>query len=599
MTDRATVPLQQPARAEAPLDPAAPGSAPADTRPAQLAKDDGLKVPEGSPSAAPPSGEDEAARAAPAPASAPAPGAADPLPSGASGRVAPFGNIAPPAPPPDLQQRLDEAAKIADPHLRQAVEANIRLLTQRERTAFTDQQRAAKAQAKGIIDQGGDLGSIPAKVLLQIDQSGRQALHDYAAAHGNPRTDPVTYYALKNQALDDPAAFQGVDLGDHMARLDAKDYGELTQLQTSLRNGQPPADLPLQQVYKANTDRMLQQLGLPSVPAISAPANDAAQGPQRQDTTTPPIDPQSLQAATQLRRDVDQALAAHQVVQGRPATPAEQQQFLDQAVISRYGTRYRMNRMTTVGTSGSIDVQNPLRTVSDHLSPSAVVPITATQQADAGAEQSTAGQRSELDPSTAPTTSASSIEMPDDTDAARKRNILAGSGGRFVVSDNPKANENWPLVEAPEDIKVLQFDRQIEAAAGKTGVDADLIRAIMYMETSHGGYDRTADELGMNKSILPMNVNVTYWGDHFGTREQLHDPYLNVLAGARMLRAIENNVPPGTDIAKIATLYNNHRARYVSDYGARVAKIYRQKLWLHQPAPRWPRVPQLFKRAPQ
>lgn len=366
MTDRATAPLQQPARADAPLDPAAPSAAPADTRPAQLAKDDGLKVPEGSPSAAPPSGEDEAARAAPAPASAPAPGAADPLPSGASGRVAPFGNIAPPAPPPDLQQRLDEAAKIADPHLRQAVGANIRLLTQRERTAFTDQQRAAKAQAKGIIDQGGDLGSIPAKVLLQIDQSGRQALHDYAAAHGNPRTDPVTYYALKNQALDDPAAFQGVDLGDHMARLDAKDYGELTQLQTSLRNGQPPADLPLQQVYKANTDRMLQQLGLPSGPAISAPANDAAQGPQRQDTTTPPIDPQSLQTATQLRRDVDQALAAHQVVQGRPATPAEQQQFLDQAVISRYGTRYRTS-LTAPGIDRSLRRQDLQRPAADHL----------------------------------------------------------------------------------------------------------------------------------------------------------------------------------------------------------------------------------------
>lgn len=383
MTDRATAPLQQPARAG--NAPAVPTSTTTDTGATPMAKDDGLTVPQGGPSTAtptatpaatPPARMDGRAEAAASPASGTAasdmPAGADPSPppvagDGApSGTLAPFGNIAPAAPPPDLQSRLDAAAKIADPHQRKLVEANLRLLTQRELTAFTDQQRAAKAQAKGIIDQGGDLGSIPAKVLLQIDQSGRQALHDYVAAHGNPRTDAVTYYALKNQALDDPAAFQGVDLGDHMARLDAKDYGELTQLQTSLRNGQPPADLPLQQVYKSNTDRMLQQLGLPSGPAIAAPANDAAQVPQRQDTTTPPIDPQSLQMATQLRRDVDQALAAHQVVQGRPATPAEQQQFLDQAVISRYGTRYRTS-LTAPGIDRSLRRQDLQRPAADHL----------------------------------------------------------------------------------------------------------------------------------------------------------------------------------------------------------------------------------------
>jgi hypothetical protein len=51
---------------------------------------------------------------------------------------------------------------IADPHLRQHVEANVRLQTQRQ----------AKAQAKQVIDQGGDLSTIPAKLMLQIDTPG-------------------------------------------------------------------------------------------------------------------------------------------------------------------------------------------------------------------------------------------------------------------------------------------------------------------------------------------------------------------------------------------------------------------------------------------
>ena len=213
--------------------------------------------------------------------------------------------------PPELAPRLAATAGIEDPALRPLVEANVRLQTQREIRDFTRQQRDLKAQAKAIIDQGGDLGSIPAKLLLQIDAGGRKALQDYVAAHANPRTDAATYYALKDQALGDPASFTARDLSDHMAGLDAGHYAELQQLQASLASGQPPADFPLQQVYRANTDRLFQQLGL-----------NAATGT-----------PQAAQQALHLRQVVDQRLAAQQVIQGRPATPAEQQQILDQAVI--------------------------------------------------------------------------------------------------------------------------------------------------------------------------------------------------------------------------------------------------------------------------
>jgi hypothetical protein len=228
--------------------------------------------------------------------------------------TSPYDHLALPPPPPSLEARLAEAAKIADPNLRQAVTANLHLQTQRDIQAHLDQQRDVKGQAKAIIDQGGDLAALPAKLLLQIDPAGRRALTDYATAHGNPQTDPAAYYQLKNQALDDPAGFQGVDLHNHMARLSTKDFADLSHLQNSLRQGQPPADLPLQRAYKGNTDRMLQQLGLPV-----AEAGDAT----------------AYRQAIDLRQDVDQRLAAHQVATGRPANPQEHQQLLDQAVIDR------------------------------------------------------------------------------------------------------------------------------------------------------------------------------------------------------------------------------------------------------------------------
>ncbi len=182
-----------------------------------------------------------------------------------------------------------------------------------------------------MIDQGGDLSSIPAKLMLQIDTPGREALRDYAMAHGNPATHPVTYYSLKNQALEDPVGFQAIDLGNHMAKLNAKDYGELQKLQASLHDGQPPADLPLQQAYKANTDRMLQQLGLPI-----GTSND----------------PQALREAIALRQAVDQGLAAHQAVQGKKAALVEHQQILDQAVI--HHSRVQRAVVTPHGTLSDI-----------------------------------------------------------------------------------------------------------------------------------------------------------------------------------------------------------------------------------------------------
>jgi hypothetical protein len=114
----------------------------------------------------------------------------------------------------------------------------------------------------------------------------------------------------------------------------------------------------------------------------------------------------------------------------------------------------------------------------------------------------------------------------------------------------------------------------------ETNVDARLIRAIMHMETTHGYYDAPLALLGRNKSILPMNIHIQYWGNTFGTRAVLETPEGNIRAGAELIRRISSYLPRSAPISHVATLYNNINAHHVSEYGARVQRIYEAQPWL-------------------
>jgi len=257
---------------------------------------------------------------APAPMPSAAPGAAptDAPAGGDAGMAVPDGPR-----PPDLQTRLAEVMKIADPAVRDRVEVNVALATEREAAAYRDNQRQLKAQAKQILDQGGDLGAIPYDTLAGMDQAGRAGLTAYAKAGGRVASDPVVFYRLQNQALDDPQAFLDADLHDHLGALDAKDFAALSQLQDKLRKGQTSGEddpqLSLLRSYKANTDRVLAQLGLPVGAGGEASENDAG----------------ALQKAALFRRQVETDLSAYEAASGRKPTPAEQQKIVDQAAINQ------------------------------------------------------------------------------------------------------------------------------------------------------------------------------------------------------------------------------------------------------------------------
>jgi hypothetical protein len=148
------------------------------------------------------------------------------------------------------------------------------------------------------------------------------------------------------------------------------------------------------------------------------------------------------------------------------------------------------------------------------------------------------------------------------------------------LEDNPDASSAEPIYEMAAASTVGRYSAFIHKVARETKVSARLIKAIMYMETTHGYYDMPLSKLDQNKSILPMNINTEYWGSTFGARENLKEPEANIRAGAEMLRRIQLSLPEGASVAHIATLYNHINAKQVSSYGKRVEKLYATQPWL-------------------
>lgn len=170
---------------------------------------------------------------------------------------------------------------------------------------------------------------------------------------------------------------------------------------------------------------------------------------------------------------------------------------------------------------------------------------------------------------------------PKQRDAARRKFVLAGQGGNFFVMPNPTANSNAPWYAEASQSLVGTYNDGIIFAAEREKVDPDLIRSIMYVETTQGHYfglGPVLDDLGRSKTILPMNIHANLWSD-LGSRADLSLPFNNIVAGAKILKGIAGNLA-SPSIEVIATLYNALDATKVSDYGARVAAIYKERPWL-------------------
>ena len=163
-------------------------------------------------------------------------------------------------------------------------------------------------------------------------------------------------------------------------------------------------------------------------------------------------------------------------------------------------------------------------------------------------------------------------------EANRKKSIIDNTPAVFPIKENPNANSKRPNVEIDGQSQVSKWCGQIINLAKKHKVDANLVMAIMHMETTHAWYDAFVP---MNKTVRPMNIHYKYWLDLGVTKEKLEVPLYNIEYGIILIKRIQERITDPT-ITKIATIYNFLGAEKVNDYGARVNHFYITKPWRNQ-----------------
>jgi hypothetical protein len=164
----------------------------------------------------------------------------------------------------------------------------------------------------------------------------------------------------------------------------------------------------------------------------------------------------------------------------------------------------------------------------------------------------------------------------------RKKSIIKNTPAEFIIEENISAYGGKPIYERYSKEQVKENEEYIIIYSKKYNLDTDFVRAIIYMESTHGWYDSYCGKYNPKCleafSILPMNILVDYWKDLGFTREDLKNPEKNIEAGCILLRRIWDRVKNPT-IEKVASIYNLLGTTKVLDYGMRVRKIYDLKLW--------------------
>ena len=156
----------------------------------------------------------------------------------------------------------------------------------------------------------------------------------------------------------------------------------------------------------------------------------------------------------------------------------------------------------------------------------------------------------------------------------------------FNIKDNPKETGEAPEHREPErGVKAVRdHDAVIEREARAQGVDPDLVRAIMYYENADGnvrGLGKLAERAEMAESLLPMNIKPKVWAGMGGVgEEEFKDPEKNIHAGVALIKAIRDRLrPEDRTAAKIGSIYNFTGRENVSLRGARIGRVFDERLW--------------------
>lgn len=168
----------------------------------------------------------------------------------------------------------------------------------------------------------------------------------------------------------------------------------------------------------------------------------------------------------------------------------------------------------------------------------------------------------------------------------RKKSIIEDTPAVFEIASNSSAYSGPPWYEIDDKSEVGKWCGIIIQVSYRHQVDPRLVMAILYMETTHGWYEKLYPDFleeiyPVRKSVLPMNIHYRYWRSLGVTKENLNCPYYNIEFGAILLSRIQKRIKEPT-VEKIASIYNFLGAEKVTDYGARVAKLRLMQPWRKQ-----------------
>lgn len=166
-------------------------------------------------------------------------------------------------------------------------------------------------------------------------------------------------------------------------------------------------------------------------------------------------------------------------------------------------------------------------------------------------------------------------------EADRVQVLLDDAPARFEIKDNPNANPEYGLWRANHALGALAVRRHeaiIEREAADQGVDANLIKAIMYIEYAQGYHDALHTALGVDKSLRPMNIRSDPWAGLDDPPADLTDPATNIRTSVTLIRRITERIGDPTP-SKVASIWNSTGRENVSDFGARVERAMGEVLW--------------------
>lgn len=174
----------------------------------------------------------------------------------------------------------------------------------------------------------------------------------------------------------------------------------------------------------------------------------------------------------------------------------------------------------------------------------------------------------------------------------RKQSIINDTPAIFNIEGYERDLVNnipWYQLHTQEEVTENNnvIDKIIDKNAQTNNINHNrLIRAIIYLETTHGYYDAINP---MNKSFRPMNVNYDYWKEWINkmgyTKEQVkNNKKINIKIGYALVAKILERIQNPT-IEKVGTIYNVLGKEKISSYGKVLKYYYDNESWLKPKPP--------------